>query len=86
MRLPFFRSKPDAEPQRAAAPRAERGRGTSAEALPGDVELARRRARQRLVGALVLLLVGVVAFPMLFETQPRPLPVDIPIRVGDAPT
>jgi DedD protein len=85
MRLPFFRPKPDAEPQRPAAPRAERGRGASAEAMPGDVELARRRARQRLVGALVLLLVGVVAFPVLFETQPRPLPVDIPIRVGEGP-
>jgi DedD protein len=83
MRLPFLRPKPDAEPMRPAAQRTERGRGPSAEALAGDIELARRRARQRLVGALVLLLVGVVAFPVLFETQPRPLPVDIPIRVGE---
>ena len=42
------------------------------------------------MGALVLLVVGVVGFPMLFETQPRPLPLDIPIQVpvaeGRAPT
>lgn len=43
------------------------------------VQQARTRARRRLVGALVLLVAGVVGFPMLFETQPRPLPVDTPI-------
>jgi DedD protein len=45
------------------------------------VELARARARRRLIGAVVLLGVGVVAFPLLFETQPRPIPVDIPIEI-----
>ena len=34
-----------------------------------------------MVGALVLLVIGVVGFPVLFETQPRPLPVDIPIEL-----
>jgi DedD protein len=33
------------------------------------------------VGALVLLAVGVIGFPILFETQPRPLPVDTPIEI-----
>jgi DedD protein len=33
------------------------------------------------VGAGVLLLAGVIGFPLLFETQPRPLPVDTPIEV-----
>lgn len=47
-----------------------------------EVAAARTRARQRLVGALVLLLVGVVGFPVLFETKPRPLPLDIPIQMG----
>jgi DedD protein len=82
MRLPFFRAKPEAEPLRPAAKRAERARGPAPEAGPADVNAARTRARQRLVGALVLLLVGVVGFPVLFETQPRPLPLDIPIQVG----
>ena len=31
------------------------------------------------MGALVLLVAGVIGFPLLFETQPRPLPVDTPI-------
>lgn len=45
------------------------------------VQAARIRARRRLVGAAVLLGVGVVGFPLLFETQPRPIPVDIPIDI-----
>jgi DedD protein len=45
------------------------------------VQAARTRARQRLLGALVLLVVGVIAFPLLFETQPRPLATDTPIRL-----
>jgi DedD protein len=55
----------------------------------GPVQAARVRARRRLIGAVVLLAIGVVVFPMLFETQPRPLPRDIPIelprREGAAP-
>lgn len=82
MRLPFFRTKPEAEAANASRPRGERARSAAADpAAPADVALARTRARQRLVGALVLLAVGVVGFPLLFETQPRPLPVDIPIRM-----
>ncbi len=45
------------------------------------VAVARTRARRRLVGAVVLLGIGVIAFPLLFETQPRPIPVDIPIEI-----
>ncbi|HEY8974424.1 MAG TPA: SPOR domain-containing protein [Burkholderiaceae bacterium] len=41
----------------------------------------RARARTRLMGATVLLLVGVIGFPLLFETQPRPVPVDLPIEI-----
>ncbi len=45
------------------------------------VAAARTRAKRRLVGAVVLLGIGVIAFPLLFETQPRPIPVDIPIEI-----
>lgn len=45
------------------------------------VAAARTRARRRLIGAAVLLGIGVVGFPLLFETQPRPVPVDIPIEI-----
>ncbi len=47
-----------------------------------SVQQARTRARQRLVGAVVLVAAGVIGFPLLFETQPRPLPVDIPIEIA----
>ena len=39
------------------------------------------RAKRRLLGAVVLLGIGVIAFPLLFETQPRPIPVDIAIEI-----
>ena len=42
-----------------------------------------------MMGAVLLLGIGVVAFPVLFETQPRPIPVDLPIEIprkeGTAP-
>ena len=46
-----------------------------------DVDAARTRARRRLIGAVLLLGIGVIAFPVLFETQPRPIPVDLPIEI-----
>lgn len=51
-------------------------------AAPADaVQRARTRARQRLIGAVVLVGIGIVGFPLVFETQPRSIPVDIPIEV-----
>ena len=68
MRFPSLRSKPASKDDRPA-PAAE----------PGSVQLARIHARRRLVGALVLLVAGIAVFPVLFETQPRPIAVDTPI-------
>ena len=49
---------------------------------PADaVQQARTRARQRLIGAVVLLAIGIMGFPLVFETQPRPIPVDVPIEI-----
>ena len=48
----------------------------------GPVHDARVRARRRLIGAVVLLAAGLVLFPWLFESKPRPLPLDIPIDVA----
>lgn len=45
------------------------------------VQAARQQARRRLVGAVVLLGVGIIGFPLVFQTQPRPIPVDIPIDI-----
>ena len=46
-----------------------------------SVERARSRARHRLIGAVVLVGLAVIGFPLLFETQPRPIPVDLPIEI-----
>ena len=74
MALPsFFKRKASAAPAAAA------GDPLSDEA--GPVQAARAQARRRLIGAVVLLAIGVVVFPMLFETQPRPLAKDIPIEL-----
>ncbi len=50
---------------------------------PESVEVMRRRAKHRLIGAGVLVLIAVVGFPLLFDTQPRPIAVDIPIVIPD---
>ena len=56
----------------------------SSRAAPAEsIETMRRRARHRLIGAAVLVLLGVVGFPLLFDSQPRPIPVDIPIEIPD---
>jgi len=54
-----------------------------AEAPGQSVEVLRRRARHRLFGAVVLVFVAVVAFPLLFDSQPRPVAVDTPIVIPD---
>ncbi len=56
------------------------GRVAAPEAVhvsPSDVEAARVRARRRLIGMVVLVGAGVVGFPWLFETQPRPMSHDV---------
>lgn len=55
----------------------------SASVQPESVERMRQRARHRLVGATVLVLVGVIGFPLLFDKQPRPIAVDTPIDIPD---
>ena len=75
MRLPFLRPR---------EPKVDRPRAAAATDEPSAIAAARTRARQRLVGALVLLVVGVIGFPILFETQPRALPMNTPIVVQGA--
>jgi len=69
--MPFFNFR------RAPAPAAAGG----AAVQPESVEAMRKRAKHRLIGAVVLVLLGVVGFPLLFDTQPRPVAVDIPIEI-----
>jgi DedD protein len=51
-----------------------------------SVDALRRRARHRLIGASVLVVLGVVGFPLLFDTQPRPVSVDIAVDIPDRAT
>ena len=50
---------------------------------PESLDALRKRARHRLIGASALVLLGVVGFPLLFDSQPRPVAVDIAIDIPD---
>jgi DedD protein len=66
------------------APFRARGKARlSAQAPTDSVEAMRQKAKFRLIGSVVLVLAGVVGFPMLFDSQPRPVAVDIPIEIPD---
>jgi DedD protein len=69
--MAFFKFRKDSDDHPAPAP------------APESVETMRRRARYRLVGASILVLAGVIGFPLLFDNQPRPIAVDIPIEIPD---
>jgi DedD protein len=70
--MPFFtfrRGGSSSAPPAASAAQAE------------SVEVMRKRAKHRLIGSAVLVLIGVIGFPLLFDTQPRPVAGDIPIEI-----
>ena len=69
--MPFFNFR-RGQPAAASA-----GSGAQTE----SVDVIRKRAKHRLIGAVVLVLAGVIGFPLLFDTQPRPVAVDIPIEI-----
>nr|WP_315191608.1 SPOR domain-containing protein [uncultured Albidiferax sp.] len=61
-----------------------RTQGDEPSAGPAEtIDGMRRRARHRLIGAALLVLVGVIGFPLLFDTQPRPVAGDIAIDIPD---
>jgi DedD protein len=48
--------------------------------LPSNEEL-RRKAKVRLIGSAVLVLIGVLAFTLMLDTQPRPNAADIAVLI-----
>ncbi|BDU58781.1 sporulation protein [Limnohabitans sp. MORI2] len=60
--------------------------GNASNSPAESVDALRRRARHRLIGASVLVVLGVVGFPVLFDTQPRPVSVDIAVDIPDRAT
>jgi DedD protein len=69
--MAFFKFRKSGDEQSATA------------AQPESVDAMRRRAKYRLIGAAVLVLIGVIGFPLLFDKQPRPIAVDTPIEIPD---
>jgi DedD protein len=63
----------------AKTPDASAGAASTVQSL----EVMRRRAQHRLMGAALLVLLGVVGFPLLFDSQPRPVVADIAIDIPD---
>lgn len=60
--------------------------GNTSNSPAESVDAMRRRARHRLIGASVLVVLGVIGFPLLFDTQPRPVSVDIAVDIPDRTT
>jgi DedD protein len=79
--MAFFKFRWPGQSEQADKP-GKRSRSAQAE----SIEVMRRRARHRLIGAAILVGIGVVGFPVLFDTQPRPIAVDIPIEIPDRAT
>ena len=50
---------------------------------PQSIDALRQRAKYRLAGASVLVLLGVIGFPLLFDKQPRPVALGTPIDIPD---
>lgn len=48
-----------------------------------SMDVLRQRARHRLIGATVLVLVAVIGFPMVFDTKPREVASDIRIEMPE---
>jgi DedD protein len=69
--MAFFKFRKGGDEQPTPPPAAE------------SVEVMRKRARHRFIGAAVLVLAAVIGFPLLFDNQPRPIAVDIPIEIPD---
>ena len=82
--MAFFKFRQRGQPSQ---PEPTRGRGRKNEpAASGPqetIDTLRRRARHRLIGAAVLVGLAIIGFPLLFDTQPRPVAVNAPITIPD---
>jgi DedD protein len=48
-----------------------------------SMEVLRQRVRHRLIGSAILVLIAVIGFPLIFDTQPRPVALDVAIDIPD---
>ncbi len=79
-----FRQRGQTQPEPAPTPgRRSRKDDAASAGAQESIDTVRRRARHRLLGAVVLVGIAVVGFPLLFDTQPRPIAVNAPIIIPD---
>ncbi len=62
---------------RNSARRSARGEAPDAQ----DQDALRIRARRRLIGAVALVLLGVIVFPLVFDAKPKPVPSTIALDI-----
>ncbi len=65
--------------------RGKDGARRAGSAEPQSEEALRVRARRRLIGAVALVLTGVIVFPLIFETQPRPVSSNMTLEIPPQP-
>ncbi|OIQ86138.1 cell division protein DedD [mine drainage metagenome] len=65
--------------------RGKEGARRAGSAEPQSEEALRVRARRRLIGAVALVLTGVIVFPLIFETQPRPVSSNMTLEIPPQP-
>ena len=85
--MAFFNFSRNAATPESASPDVSpaKGRAAKSSASPATEELS-RRARQRLIGATVLVVAAVIVFPLVFSATPRTAPADIAIDIaGSSP-
>ena len=85
--MAFFNFRRNAATPESASPDVSpaKGRAAKSSASPATEELS-RRARQRLIGATVLVVAAVIVFPLVFSATPRTAPADIAIDIaGSSP-
>lgn len=61
------------------------GGASREQASRSAVEEQRTRARRRLIGAAILVVAAVASFPLLLETEPRPVRSDLRIEIPQHP-
>ncbi|MGC9163037.1 MAG: SPOR domain-containing protein [Thiomonas sp.] len=62
---------------RNAARRSSRSDGSDTQSQ----DALRARARRRLIGAVALVLLGVIVFPLVFDSKPKPVPSNIALDI-----
>ncbi|MFZ6753081.1 SPOR domain-containing protein [Undibacterium sp. Dicai25W] len=75
-----FRSRSE-EDSIASRSRGKKSENTRKSKVDDPVLPEKKRARRRLIGAVALALAAIIGLPMLFDSEPKPLPDDIDIRI-----